>query len=131
MVNSAGTAVSCFLTGDAGPVPTLLWWPCDSDSPRYWNGAGPARVSSGFFCLSSVAVCVMLLMSVLRAEPVDVCVTNCPCFWEGALFFVSSHSQGGSSPVKGCLSLPAMSSAVFPQSGVRGCSSSTPGSSED
>lgn len=30
MVNSAGTAVSCLLTGDAGPVPTLLWWPCDS-----------------------------------------------------------------------------------------------------
>lgn len=50
------------------------------------------------------SVCDAFNVCAHRAEPVDVCVTNHPCFWEGALFSICFLSQGRSSPVKGCLS---------------------------
>lgn len=50
--------MSCFFTGDVGPVPTLLWWPCvlasaeaAAGSPMYWKrGNSQAQLGdlSGF-----------------------------------------------------------------------------------
>lgn len=68
MANSAGTAVSCFLTGGAGPVPTLPWWPCDSVLKLQQTGIGMGQAQLEYFLGFSDSrpwLCVMLSMSVL------------------------------------------------------------------